>query len=66
MSTDPADRSQQKVREFMQLLPLTLALTGLSEIEGGRYYTEGQLDARATAIKAAYKVARQIIADVAR
>ena len=66
MSTDSASQQQQKAREFMSLLPLTLALAGLAEQEGGRYFTEGQLDARATAIRAAYKVARQIIADVAR
>ena len=65
MSSD-AERQQQKAREFMSLLPLTLALAGLAETEGGRYFTEGQLDARATAIRAAYKTARQIIVDVTR
>ena len=33
MSTDSADRQQQKVREFMSLLPLTLAIAGLPECE---------------------------------
>ena len=66
MSTDPAERQQQKVREFMSLLPLTLAVAGLPDADPGRYFNEGQLDARATAIRAAYKVARQIIVEVAR
>ena len=66
MSAESTDRQQQKVREFMQLLPLTLAIAGLPEAEAGRPFTEGQLEARATSIRAAYKVARQIIVDVAK
>jgi len=65
MSSD-AERQQQKVREFMSLLPLTMALAGLPDAEPGRYFNEGQLDARATAIRAAYKIARQIILDVVK
>jgi hypothetical protein len=66
MSSESAEQKQQKVREFMSLLPLTMALAGLPEVEPGRYFTEGQLDARATAIRVAYKVARQIIMDVVK
>ncbi len=66
MSTEPAEKQQQKVREFMSLLPLTMALAGLPDAEPGRYFNEGQLDARATAVRAAYKMARQIIMEVAR
>lgn len=65
MSSD-VERQQQKYREFMSLLPLSLAIAGLPDAEAGRYFTDGQLDARATALKAAYKVARQIIMDVTR
>ncbi len=65
MSTD-AERQQQKVREFMSLLPLTMAIAGLPENVPGKYVTEGQLEARASAIRTAYKVARQIIIDAAR
>jgi hypothetical protein len=64
MSTDAANSQQQKAREFMSLLPLTLAVAGLPEAEHGRYYNEGQMEARAMTIKAAYKVARQIIVEV--
>lgn len=66
MSTESAERQQQKVREFMSLLPLTLAIAGLPDCEPGRYFTEGQLDARATAIRSAYKIARQVLVDVVR
>ena len=61
-----AERQQQKAKEFMSLLPLTMALAGVPPCEPGRYYTDSQLEARATAIRAAYKVARQVIMDVAK
>jgi hypothetical protein len=66
MSTDTADRQQIKVREFMQLLPLTLAVAGLPEAGEGKYYNEGQMDNRSATIKLAYKVARAIILDIAK
>ena len=66
MGTESADRQQVKVREFMSLLPLTLAVAGLPPAEPGKYFTEGQMEARATSIRTAYKVARQIILDIAR
>lgn len=66
MSAESADRQQQKVREFMSLLPLTLAVAGLPDAEAGRYYNEGQMDNRAATIKIAYKIARQIIMEVVK
>jgi hypothetical protein len=66
MGTEGNDRQQIKVREFMSLLPLTLAIAGLPMAEPGRHYTEGQMEARATTLRTAYKVARQIILEVAK
>jgi hypothetical protein len=66
MGSEGTDRQQQKVKEFMSLLPLTLAIAGLPEAEAGKHFTDGQLDARATSIKSAYKIARQIILDIAK
>jgi hypothetical protein len=66
MSAETADRQQQKVREFMGLIPLTLAIAGLPDAEPGRYFTEGQMEARATSLRAAYKIARQVILEVAK
>ena len=65
MSAD-ADRQQAKMKEFMQLLPLTVELAGLSHAEGGRAFTDAQLEGRAMAIRNAYKVARQLVIDIAR
>jgi hypothetical protein len=66
MSPEGADRQQAKAREFMGLLPLTVALAGLPHSEQGKYYNEGQIEARATTIRAAYKVARQLVLDLAK
>jgi hypothetical protein len=66
MGTEGVDRQQQKVREFMNLLPLTLAIAGLPASEPGRPLNEGQMESRATTIRSAYKVARQIILEVVK
>jgi hypothetical protein len=66
MSTENPERQQQKIREFMGLMPLTLAIAGLPPSEPGRYFNGGQLEARATTIRAAYKMARQIVLDIAK
>jgi hypothetical protein len=66
MSVESPDRQQQKVREFMSLLPLTMAIAGLPDCETGRHFNEGQMDARATTLKAAYKIARQVVLDIAK
>ena len=66
MEAESVDRQQQRVQEFLRLLPLTLAVAGLGQSEGGRHLTEGQMEARATSIKGAYKIARQIILDIAK
>jgi hypothetical protein len=67
MSTDnSAERQQQRMKEFMSLLPLTLELAGLPKSEPARAFTEGQLEVRATAIRQAYKAARQVLIDIAK
>jgi hypothetical protein len=63
--TDP-EKQQQRVREFMNLLPLTLELAGLPRSEHGRYYTQDQIEARLITLRYAYKGARQIVGEVAQ
>lgn len=64
MSTDQASQAagdtQRRYREFLDLLPLTLALAGLPESERGRYFTEEQIETRLAAIRHAWRAARQI------
>ena len=61
-----ADRQQQKLSEFMRLLPLTLEIAGLPKSQQGQHFNEGQMDARATTIRVAYKIARQIVVEVVK
>jgi len=56
-ATTPAADLQQKYRQFLDLLPLTVALAGLPTSEG-RLYSEEQIEARAMTVRAAYRVAR--------
>ena len=60
------DRQQQKVTEFLRLLPLTVEIAGLPKSELGRHFNEGQMELRANSLKLAYKLARQLILDVAK
>jgi hypothetical protein len=62
----PIDRQQQKVTEFLRLLPLTVEIAGLPKSEAGRHFNEGQMEVRVTTLKLAYKLARQLILDVAK
>jgi hypothetical protein len=66
MGAEGVDRQQQKVQEFMRLLPLTLAVAGLPEVEQGHHLNEGQMEVRANSIRAAYKLARQVILEIAK
>jgi hypothetical protein len=50
---------QQKYRQFLDLLPLTISLAGLPTSET-RLFSEEQIEARAITIKAAYRVARSV------
>jgi hypothetical protein len=51
---------QRNYKEFLDLLPLTLALAGLPQSESGTYYTEEQIEARVFTIKHAYRAARTV------
>jgi hypothetical protein len=50
---------QQKYRQFLDLLPLTITLAGLPTSEG-RLYSEDQIEARGITIRTAYRVARTV------
>ena len=59
---DPASTPpdlQQKYRQFLDLLPLTIALAGLPPSEG-RLFSEDQIDGRGITVKMAYRVARNV------
>ena len=58
-SADDPAKVQRRYKEFLDLMPLTLALAGLPHSESGRYYTEEQIESRAFTIRNAWKLARQ-------
>jgi hypothetical protein len=64
MSTE-ANQSQQRIQEFLRLLPLTAEIAGLPHSELGRNFNEGQMEVRAATLRTAYKIARQLIVDIA-
>lgn len=68
MSSEGIDpkMAEQKFNEFIRLLPLTLAVAGLPQSPPGTHLNEGQLEARATSIRAAYKISRQIIMEIVK
>ena len=66
MGTEGIDRQQQKVTEFMRLLPLTLEIAGLPRADPNRHFNEAQMEVRAASLRAAYKLARQVVLEVAK
>jgi len=55
---------QQRMKEFMSILPLTIELAGLADATPGQVFTEGQMESRVISIRNAYKLARSILKDV--
>jgi len=53
----PGSDLQQKYRQFLDLMPLTISLAGLPTSET-RLYSEDQIEARAITVRLAYKVAK--------
>ncbi len=56
-----ANDVQQRYKEFIALLPLTLSLAGLPQSDHGKYFTEEQIEARLFTVRHAYKAARQLV-----
>lgn len=57
--TEAAD-PQLRYRQFLELMPLTIALAGLPTSDHGKSFSEDQLEARAMTIKKAYRQAQQV------
>ena len=55
---------QRRYREFLELMPLTIALAGLPHSETGKYYGEEQIETRLFAIKHAYKAAKGLVREI--
>jgi hypothetical protein len=55
---------QARMKEFMQLLPLTLELAGLPKCHPDRLFTPDQIEARILSVRQAYKLARGLVVEV--
>jgi len=64
MSTGDEEQLKRRYREFMDLLPLTIEIAGLADNTGPRSYTSDQMEARASVLTSAFKVARQMVREV--
>jgi hypothetical protein len=54
----------QKAQQFMQLLPVTLAIAGLSHADAGKYFNDDQMDLRIQSLRRAFKHAKKLMSDV--
>jgi hypothetical protein len=59
------EAKQQRAKEFITLLPLTVELAGLPPAVPGVYFTVDQIDSRATQMRLAYKAARRLMREIA-
>jgi hypothetical protein len=59
------EQKQIRMKEFMQLLPLTLEIAGLPKAAPGQIFTSDQMDLRVTTVRNSYKLARQLLRDIA-
>ncbi len=61
--SDPQEQ-QRRYREFLDLMPLTLALAGLPPSELGKYLSEEQIETRIFVLRHAFKAARNFAREV--
>jgi hypothetical protein len=65
MSTElTAEVRNQRIKEFLQILPLTIELAGLPQCDPNRLFSADQMDLRCTNLKNAYKLARQLLKEL--
>lgn len=65
MSADATPEIKQaRMKEFMQLLPLTMELAGLPKCHPDRLFTSDQIEARILSIRTAYRLARNLVREV--
>jgi hypothetical protein len=62
MSED--DSLKRRYKEFLDLLPLTMAIAGLPANAGPRSLTSDQMEARAQTLSTAFKIARKTVRGV--
>ncbi|MBS0208609.1 MAG: hypothetical protein JSS27_06600 [Planctomycetes bacterium] len=66
MSNPEEEAIKRRYREFMDLIPLTLAIAGLPENTTNRSLSSEQMDLRAQVLITAFKLARQAVRDAVK
>jgi hypothetical protein len=65
MSADPTSETRnQRIKEFLQILPLSVEIAGLPAGDPNRLNTPDQMEVRANIIRNAYKIARQLLKEI--
>jgi hypothetical protein len=65
MTETTPEVKQQRAKEFLTILPLTVELAGLPPAVPGAFFTVDQMDSRATQLRLAYKAARKMMREIA-
>jgi hypothetical protein len=65
VSTDE-EALKRRYREFLDLMPLTVAIAGLPTSDSNRSYNPEQMEARAHVLANAFKIARQTAREALR
>ena len=58
------EMKQNRMTEFIRLLPLTLELAGLPKADPTRPFTHEQIEGRALSVRSAFKVARALVKEI--
>lgn len=66
MSSPEEDALKRRYKEFLDLMPLTIAIAGLSQNTTSRSFSTDQMEARAQILSSAFKVARQAAREALR
>lgn len=61
MSSVDDESLKRRYREFLDLMPLTVAIAGLPENNTARSFTTEQMEGRAQVLATAFKIARQTV-----
>ena len=59
------EQKQARAKEFMSLLPLTLEIAGLPDARTDQLFTADQMEARILSLRTAYKLARNLVREMA-
>jgi hypothetical protein len=62
MSSDE-EALQRRYRQFLDLMPLTIAIAGLPPSQGPYLFNQEQMEVRANTLATAHKLARQLARD---